>query len=519
MKKLNRRICFEQLEDRSMMAGGLEATYPVIPPALSSQVQVNNLYMASDRILPGASDVVLSQFSLGTVGRTFAQIVSNKTQFAILPGPGESLAGNVENMILRVDADGKASNGCEKTIAYGQPSWEAGGMVVFTANTSLWIRNTPMKAEVVATRFSPYLSGESISVELAGVFGLRDLGGKEIGADAINYGGADTVVHTMQNHSYQIFQNEGKPFQSTSTSENWKLLDFNGWGNNASLKIVTAVVNNPGNLVPNSLLLVQDNNWDGNGEAFYAGSSIVMQNASTGLVTFNLNSGATNSAHFWVTGLTATRALSDNTFSMTLNSAIATDNATGYWLKGTMQNGQGEGQMQIWTKPATTFALVEKPSLVIFSGDLRPDVYVEQTKVTAGQEVMIAEFDAKNTDTVPVTINSFMLTPKVGDVRNFSSYTLWAYDSTGYKAIVGSGILVDKNILMLTSATIPVETSVHYEVTATATPITALGQQLQVRMTPSRFAATNGTQLDAVKKVFFSLGENPWFTFDDIGLG
>lgn len=519
MKKSFRGLRIERLEDRSMMAGGGFVTYPMLPVSLAPQVQVNNLYIAPMTVLPGSSNVTLSKFTLGTAGRTYAQIVSGTTQFVVLPGVGESLAGNVESMILRVDADGKASNGCEKTIAYGQPNWETGGMVIFTANESLWIRNTPMMAEIVANRISPNPTGDTISVELAGVFQLRDMGGKEVSADTIKYGGANTVVHSMMNHVYQISQIGAKEFASVSPWETHNLLEFSGWGNSASLKSVCVSVTNPGNITPNTFMLVQDNNWDGIGDAFYTGSTMVLS-TNTSLVTFNLGNGVSNGAKFSVTGYTAQHAMTDNTFSVALvGMASAVDNTTGAYLKGTIMNGNGAGQIQFWTCASTKFALVEKPSLVITGGELRPNTYVQPTKVVANQEVVVASFDVKNTDSTFVSINLFELTAKIGDVRNFSSYTLWVYDISGAKINIGSGSANNNSIFVSTvspPAMLAGKTT-RYEVTAVATPLTVTGQNLQVKMTPAKLDASNGTKIDAIKKIFFMLGDNPWYTFDDIG--
>ena len=521
----NRSLRMEQLEEKLTLAAmPVVGTYPVISNPTPVAVVAENLATPPATLLQGAQKATLTQIDLSAGKNQFVQVVANTTQFVVLPGSGGWLPNDVQSVSFCVDADGNSANGFERNLGTGRIDYTS-GVAIITANQSAWFgNNKPMHCALVAD-INSWAQDNTISAQIVMTTGLKDLGGNTIAPESVNYIG-DAPINTVLTDSYQLNQ-----MYTTHTYESVnaggaisKIVELNGYGNNASLTSVGFNVTNPGNL--GTVALNADSNWDGVADLTVS-ASVVNTGANTGQVTFVLpGNGVTSSTDLWVSGTAAVQPMaSDNTFAVSFaGKATGIDNATGKPLQGEILNGNvvpgtNGGQLIAWTNsPVTTYAVVANPKLVVTDG-VPQKGYTQPQNVGYSQTVVAANLDIKNTGSSTAGVTEVQYSAVQGDLNALKDYTLQLVTNTGVKMQVATGAVVStpqgKAVdFIMSSTNVPVGTTQHFEVDAVTMPsaTNSVPPYVQLGFMPSGFhASMSGKALDRFFDIFDDLETDPLF--------
>ncbi len=405
------RLSFEQLEARNLPAGGFMSSLVAVA---MPEIQVNNLPMATQGILPGASNKVLTDMVLSTGRRQYARL----EEMLFLPAYGsEPLAQNTRQFTLRADLNGKPQDGCEAVIGYAQAD-PGTDILDFTVFRPTWIRQKPLHMQVVAD-FQSYLSGDAIGLELAlAVF--RNLRNQPVDDSNVFYTGADPVLHTMENAVFSVYQLQMNSAANVlAGSKNIPLIQFGAWENNA-IPGTVAFTALQGNLQLAGNYTLVHKNWQGVVDSTFKGA------VSGNELSFSFGANFPNTGGtFEVDGDISSNTSGVFQLGFLASSMNATNATTGISLRGLMVNGVGEGQVQIRQSPdfATTYTIVVPAASGLLTAETDGTSPVNMA-VAGGQQVTAAKFKLTATgDSFTVTQAVFTVAPSAASV--IISVTLW----------------------------------------------------------------------------------------------
>ena len=504
-----RRMGFEALEDRQMLAGGVLA-------------QVVNQPVPVLDILPGGQNKVLAELKISTIGRQYARL----TEVLAVPATNsEPLAWNTQTFVLRADLNGKTKDGCEAIIAKARADYET-DLVDFNVSRAVWVRpKAVLKVQIVASFNGYYLSGDTIGVEAAEV-SFRDLRNNPIPDERVAYRGVDPTLHTMENKMFSISQSM---MDSAGTvlvgQEDVKLVQFNSWWSEAVAPGSVTFVAGQGNLAnATNYSLLADYNWDGTWDSRIE-SAVV---SSDGRLTFSFakEDASHNSALYEVHADIADALPTDPRIQLVFtkdgSGLTATNMETNKLLRGVQFNGTGEGQIRLWQSPqySTAYAIVKDPELFVKELPAFPSYAYAKP---GAKDIVLDAFSVY--DVNDVTVNYVAISAADGDLGYCTNYVIW-WDSNNDSVVdtAAKGKLVGKAsarqvVFEDLSCSIKGGQSVLFEVHADVLESVSRYAALRTQFAGIKASRDNGDPLPT-DKIFLQLARQTyWMFYDDGGLG
>jgi len=421
--KRNRRqgrrlLRVESLERREMLAGG-PIPDPVPPvPVVFPDIVVENVAVPRLDILPGAINQVVAEWNVSMAGRNFGRLGN---EFLVVPAMGSGrLAWTANIFSLRADLNADSADGCETTLATAQVDYET-DLLDFNLYQQPWIRQQPLRVQLVVDRFSTWMSSDKFGVELAEIDNFRDLRNRLIPAENVNYTGVAPVLHHLEKETVQVSQqyDAGATVAYAGQTE-VPMLTFYAWGNGGALTDLEVVASkgDMGN-VSESSLWARD--WRG---TRLIEEGVVPQN---GKLSFNLAANFVNGAEYQVRATIAT-ALTPDSYLML---GFPYDGAglkgiqieSGRPLRGVAVNG-GAGQIQLWTSKSMTYE---------FRTPVQDHLYVSEISkesaswpVSPGtQNITFDSFYVMRASDFWAFITQVTVSAAEGDVRSCEKWALW----------------------------------------------------------------------------------------------
>lgn len=419
-----RPLRVESLERREMLAGGpvpdpVPPTPPPTPVVFPDIVVENVAVPVQDGILPGATNQVVAEWNVSMVGRNFGRLGS---EVLVIPAMGSGrLAWSAYNFSIRADLNADPADGCETVLATARPDYET-DLLDFNLYQQPWIRQQPLRVQLVVDQFSTWMSSDKFGVELAEIDNFRDLRNRLIPAENVNYTGVAPVLHHLEKETVQVSQqyDAGATVAYAGQTE-VPMLTFYAWGNGGALTDLEVVASkgDMGN-VSQSSLWARD--WRGT-QLIQEG--VVPQN---GKLSFNLAANFVNGAEYQVRATIAT-ALAPDIYLML---GFPYDGAglkgiqieSGRPLRGVGVNGEGAGQIQLWTSKSMTYE---------FRTPVQDHLYVSEISkesaswpVSPGaQNITFDSFYVMRASDFWAFITQVTVSAAEGDVRSCEKWALW----------------------------------------------------------------------------------------------
>lgn len=451
-----RSLRFESLEDRQLLAGGgvttealleqiaaLQAQLVVagggggIPVQQSPMFRVTNDRVPLLTILPGATNKVVAQISITTIGRQFGRI----DELFVLAAPGsEPISSTANHMSVYLDANNNMSDGYEKLVGMGSADWES-DVARLHIWTPIWARqNQTVKFQIKAD-FNTSLSGSKFGVETA-MASFYDLKNQLVNDSRVLYNGIRPVLHNLETSTLSAYQQTMIPYQSvTAGQDGVKLLEFDAWGNNTRPTSFSVVASHGGLGNADDYQLNFDQNYDGTPEQTYpgtvseAGDRVTFQILSSTLPPQPAaKAGGPSSwgGRYWVSADMADSIAGDPHIQLAIpaNGVTGINATTGRTLKGVIFNGEGEGQVQIWAQPvqATLFTIVS-PEPTVTVKEIESSL--EYAQVNPGDtDIVLDSFTFYAGAGVDVNLNAVTIVANTGSFSGLSNIVLW-FDADG----------------------------------------------------------------------------------------
>jgi len=346
-----RRLGFEGLEKRELLAGGSLPVPPPAPVAMPS-VTVKNLAVPVVDILPGATDVSVSKFALkSNSGREYARL----EEVLVIPAWGsEQLSGNMQRFTLRADLNGKPKDGYETVLATAYADYQT-DTVDFMVYKPVWIRGSkPVQFQITGSVSAwPWSNSADaeIGVEVAQVF-FRNLRNEPVPDERVVYAGVDPTLHTLETKTFSVYQ---QPLDSSSSvlagQKDVELIEFSSyWSDGVAPDSVTFVAGQGDLSNAQNYSLWVDINWDGALD-YCVQASVMPKN---GKVVFSFDSNPSQGlyeVHADIADVLAADPRIQLVFNKDGSGITAKDTETGNALRGVIVNGNGAGQIRLSQYP------------------------------------------------------------------------------------------------------------------------------------------------------------------------
>jgi hypothetical protein len=416
----NRRLRLEWLEPRELLAGGgIPIEPPPVPVSRPTFFEVRNLPVPAQDILPGASNQVVAEMTVSTVGRQFGRL----TEMFFVPGFGsEQISGNTYRFVLRADMNANPKDGCEAVIGSASADYET-DLLDLKVYKPVWVRNQPLHLQLTADFARWGFTGDKFGVELAEA-DFRDLRNQPVPFENVAYTGVYPVLHHLEKEVVSVSQNwDAGVTIAYAGQKEVPMLTFYAWGNGGALTDLELVASkgDMGNVSQASLWA---SDWRG---TQLIEKDVVPQN---GKLSFNLASNFVNGAEYQVrANIAATLAEVPS-----LQLGFPYDGAglkgiqieSGRPLRDVAVNGQGAGQIQLWTSKSMTYE---------FKTPVQDNLYAtEISKESASWPVppgaQNITFDSFNVYMAYASsyVTQVAISAAEGDLASCYNYKLW-YDS------------------------------------------------------------------------------------------
>ena len=242
LKLQTRRVRFEALEHRQMLAGG--GYVPVLPPPPAPVVHmsVTTQVVSVADVLPGTQFVLGKDTFTVTAGKNGRVNKGQLFGIDLLPADGSDDPTNLANVQVWANAkggnakDGLLHDGYETLLGTGWPDWSSNSLDISTKG--IWVSGAGLKVEYIATANS-YMDGDTIGANTELVT-FRDLRGNFVDDGNVVYKGVDPTLHTLESQRLQISQQSGDKYGSALTGQRGvSLFQFGDWWTGTVSQTVT----------------------------------------------------------------------------------------------------------------------------------------------------------------------------------------------------------------------------------------------------------------------------------------
>lgn len=503
-RQKNRKLHIEPLEPRQLLAAGTAVVEPPVSTATSANyVQVANQRVPQLDILPGGLNKVLASMTVRTVIGQVSRLTSME-----FVGVAGRLSWDTNGLRLMADMNGRASDGCETAIAYGNADYN--DVVQFNVNQAFWVGKTARKVQVVGN-FNSRFNSDEIAVEIAGA-GFCDTKGRAVAENNVRYTGVATVIHKLESAGMGISQ-RWQPETSVvyAGEEGVTLVALDAWTNLGEKPILVqraefVAKGNPSNFKNFSIWVTryQPEIGDYVTTCLQSGVKVV-----DGKVSFNFGSKGfvlDSGYQFKVCADVVDTLTGDTTFSLTIGSGWkARELDTGRALKKVAMGG-GEGQIQIYTSQSPVFNLKAAAT---------PGVYVSEVATGYGWEVSagarnlvfdVLEVYAKD---VGAYVNQVVVAATPGyDLENCTNWKLW-WTSNGVNCVLANGRVEDNTVIFDFKFHVAQDYTSRLEVHAdlAAQPVST---KLQVGLRNVSGVMDDGSEFAIVDGVFAEFSQPVW---------
>jgi hypothetical protein len=424
LKLSSRKLFFETLEQRQMLAGG------ALPLAIHAPVPEPYLCVSNNRvpvldILPGATNKLVADMSLSV-------------------RPGTNQYGRLDEMMFlsAVGSEPLSQNTAQFTLKNGSTVIGIGSadpqtdLLDIDVNTATWVRpNMVTHVQLYANFASWGFTGTTFGV--TPVFaGFMDLRGSPVIDTNVSYAGVSPILHTLENSMFNVSQNPMLPYGSVNAGDkNVTFLKFNAWTTNASADSMTFVTS-AGNLgdASNYVLLYTPNSYNGIPSTTTSIPGTVVNNK----LVFNFApsmavSDGSYELHGDVSATPAAKILQLE--FQTFGTPITAHNVvTGKALKGiSVSNPNGSSstnpdgqQIQLYFNASysTDYNIVTKPAELVINEIGSQQEWTNTQTANAGDNIVVDTFTMSATSNL--TLVNMAVTAVNGNLSNCSNYTLWA---------------------------------------------------------------------------------------------